>query len=232
MSDGSGNDRADRIAPSRRRPLPFPRSDDTVATTVDVVDDPGADPHIEVPEPTVPVAQLTADVTGHVLSSVRPWYAPTALVAFLLVAAIALATCCAAFIAGARTVSARNREASQVLASATSRVPRVLSVDFRTIDQGLDTASANTTGSLKAEFDGAARRALALAAQTNQLVTTCVVRDASLISLDVHRSAVLLMFVDETTSMKTVKPFKSAISARVTMTLTHGSWLISDLQNL
>jgi Mce-associated membrane protein len=114
-------------------------------------------------------------------------------------------------------------------AAAKTRVERILSYRFGTVQQDLTEAKAATTGEFAQQFATAADKVIAPAAQETQITTSAVVVSTAVIS-SAPDSVVTLVFANQTTTTKD-KPqaSTSALRLRVTLDQVNGQWLISHL---
>jgi len=87
-------------------------------------------------------------------------------------------------------------ERSPAVVAALDAVPKALSYDYRTLDEGLDRAVAAMSPEFAEEFRATFDRAVRDMAVSTKAVTTAVARGAGLVSSDDSAAAVLL-YVDQ-----------------------------------
>ncbi len=115
------------------------------------------------------------------------------------------------------------------LNSARTRVPAMLSYNYKDISTYVTQAPTNTTGDFKQAFTKLLNRFIAPGAKKQRISTKATVKSAGVI--DAHaNSAVVLVMIDQTTTSKGGTPNRiDGSRVRVELTKTGGQWLISDI---
>lgn len=113
--------------------------------------------------------------------------------------------------------------------SAESRIPRVLSYDFNTMDSEFDSATDNLTGTFRADFAQLSSKVIVPAAHRDSIVTHAKVVGTSVVTADPDKVTLLLFLDQETTSTKYQGPRLDGSRVRVIMTKVADQWLISDI---
>jgi Mce-associated membrane protein len=113
--------------------------------------------------------------------------------------------------------------------AARTRLPQVLSYDYRTLDKDLANARAGTTGDFHDQFSELTTKVVGPAAAQQQIVTRTTVAASSVVSADPDQ-VVLLVFLDQVTQTK-ADPSSRVDGARVRAILRRqdGQWLVSEL---
>lgn len=125
-----------------------------------------------------------------------------------------------------RAVAAAEREARD---SAQTRVPKVLSYDFNTVDSEFPTATQNLTGKFRDDFGKLGTSVIIPAAHRDAIVTKATIVGTAVVSAGRDEVTLLLFLNQETTSTKYQGPRLDGSRVRVTMTRDSGTWLISDI---
>jgi Mce-associated membrane protein len=122
-----------------------------------------------------------------------------------------------------------NAARAAALASARTRVPAILSYDYRTIDADIEHAVANLTGAFRTDFRSLLLHQVKPAAVAKKIRTRATAVGTS--AIDAHVDSVLvLVFLDQrTTSGTSATPQTDGSRVEVTMTKVHGAWLVSAL---
>lgn len=113
--------------------------------------------------------------------------------------------------------------------SAQSRVPKVLSYDFNTVDSEFPGATQNLTGAFRDDFAKLGTSVIIPAAHRDSIVTKATVVGTSVVSADRDKVVLLLFLNQSTTSTKYQGPRLDGSRVRVTMANAAGTWLISDI---
>ncbi|MGW4774047.1 hypothetical protein ACWEO2_39160 [Nocardia sp. NPDC004278] len=113
--------------------------------------------------------------------------------------------------------------------SAESRIPRVLSYDFNTVDSEFASATDNLTGPFRADFAQLGSRVIVPAAHRDSIITHAKVVGTSVVAADPGKVRLLLFLDQETTSTKYQGPRLDGSRVRVIMTKVADQWLISDI---
>ncbi|MBF6149553.1 hypothetical protein [Nocardia nova] len=125
-----------------------------------------------------------------------------------------------------RAVAAAERQARD---SAQTRVPKVLSYDFNTVDSEFPTATQNLTGKFRDDFGKLGTSVIIPAAHRDAIVTKATIVGTAVVSASRDEVTLLLFLNQETTSTKYQGPRLDGSRVRVTMTRDSGTWLISDI---
>jgi Mce-associated membrane protein len=110
-------------------------------------------------------------------------------------------------------------------------VVAVLSYSPDTLDRDIANAKSHLTGNFLAYYKRFTQAIMADAAQQKQVKTTADVVEAAVSELRPN-SAVVLVFVNKTTSSNQQSPSMTPATVRVTLTKVNGSWLISEFDPL
>lgn len=117
--------------------------------------------------------------------------------------------------------------ARAVLSAATDGTVALLSYSSDTLDQDFAKARSYLAGDFLSYYNDFTLQVVAPSARQKSLKTTAHVTDAAVSELQPY-SAVVLLFVDQTTKTKdSPQPSIALSSARVHMTRTNGKWLIT-----
>ena len=131
------------------------------------------------------------------------------------------------------TVPAAARD--DALAAARTAARDLLSYDYRTLDKDIAKAKSETTGAFAKQYAGAAGRLVADARQARAIVQASP-SAPGVVSASADQ-VVVLLFVDQA-SVKQTRGQRSPATridqsrVRMTMTLVHGRWLVSQLAAL
>lgn len=125
-----------------------------------------------------------------------------------------------------RAVAAAVREARD---SAQTRVPKVLSYDFHTVDAEFSTTPQNLTGKFRDDFGKLGASVIIPAAHRDSIVTKATVVGTAVVSSGKDEVTLLMFLNQETTSTKYQGPRLDGSRVRVTMARASGTWLISDI---
>ncbi|WP_433709325.1 hypothetical protein ACQP2U_22710 [Nocardia sp. CA-084685] len=113
--------------------------------------------------------------------------------------------------------------------SAQSRIPKVLSYDFNTIDTEFPAVAQNLTGKFRDDYAKLGTSVIIPAAHRDSIVTKATIVGASVVFADSDKVTLLLFLNQETTSTKYQGPRLDGSRIRVTMADAAGTWLISDM---
>ncbi|WP_433567258.1 hypothetical protein ACQP1O_19930 [Nocardia sp. CA-151230] len=129
-------------------------------------------------------------------------------------------------VADHRATATAAREARD---SAQSRVPKVLSYDFNTVDNEFNGATQNLTGKFRDDFTKLGATVIIPAAHRDSIVTKATIVGTAMVSADRDNVVLLLFLNQETTSTKYQGRRLDGSRVRVTMAKAAGTWLISDI---
>jgi Mce-associated membrane protein len=117
--------------------------------------------------------------------------------------------------------------AHRAIQAASDGAVTVLSYSYDNLDRDFAKAKSHLTGDFLDYYDKFTKQIVAPVAQQGQLTTTAKVIRAAVSELHPD-SAVVLVFVDQTTASKQKpEPVKADSSVLVTLTKVNGSWLIA-----
>jgi Mce-associated membrane protein len=115
------------------------------------------------------------------------------------------------------------------LNSARTRVPAMLSYNYKDLSAYLTQAPTNTTGDFKQAFTKLLTRFIAPGAKKQRISTKATIKSAGVIEAHAN-SAVVLVMIDQTTTSKDATPNQlDGSRVRVELTLIGGKWLVSDM---
>ncbi len=122
----------------------------------------------------------------------------------------------------------------QLLASVNSSVAKVLSYDYRHLDQDANAAAAGLTGTFKDDYTKSMATTVKKDAPGVKAIVTGEVGSSGIASVSGDgKQAVVLILGQQTVSNTSLKsPRLDSVSLRVTATLVHGKWLIAKLDQL
>lgn len=123
----------------------------------------------------------------------------------------------------ARASEAAGVEAVQAAKDATIAL---LSYKPDTVDQDLGAATQRLTGSFQEDYEDLINRVVIPGSKEQRISTTASVPSAAVVSAT-PQSAVLLLFVNQTTTIGSEPPSDMQSSVRVTMDKVDGRWLMS-----
>lgn len=122
------------------------------------------------------------------------------------------------------------RDRAAALDAARTSAAQALSYNSDTIDADIAKTKALLTGKFAADFDQLATQFLLPASKQAKLSTSAEVTHAAVIESSPQEAKVLL-FVNQTVRAATApQPATGAAGMRVTVTLTDGKWLISNIE--
>jgi len=158
----------------------------------------------------------------------RPQLVPLGLIVLVGLAAVLVG------VLGWRAVSEARLRSSQdaALAAARADTEQVLSYSPRSVQADLAASRKLVSGDFAAKFDQLATQVILPATQSQGLSTKAKVVRAAVVDATADQ-AHFVLFVDQSTTAKDQTGAQtSSNQVGVTMTLTGGQWLISDLQPL
>jgi Mce-associated membrane protein len=166
------------------------------------------------------------------LAAVRPW-ARRCLAKWRSIVATTLVVAAVGFAGGTYLVVYRadqrvsDATAHRVVQAASDGAEAALSYSYEHLHRDLANAKSHLTGDFLTYYDKFAENVVAPTAQKGQLTATAKVIRAAV--SDLHPdSAVVLVFVDQTTASAQKKdPEKTLSAVQVTLTMVNGSWLIA-----
>jgi Mce-associated membrane protein len=119
--------------------------------------------------------------------------------------------------------------ARRAIQAASDGAVAALSYSPESMDQDFARARSHLTGDFLAYYDKFTKEFVIPMVQQKQLRQTATVARAAVSELEAN-SAVVLVFIDETTTGKDKpQPLITPSSVRITLTKVNGSWLISKL---
>lgn len=224
VAAGSPSRPAARTRVAGRRPVPGPRDDDDAGDDADAVPTRtrATRRHAEQPAPR-----------RSKTSSRSVWlrWLPAGVVAALV---IALAIVDVLMLQDFRNQSNRTERREQLIASVNAGITKLLSYDYRHLDQDKNAASAYLTGTFRDQYVASMDSTVKKNAPTEKAVVVGEVGSSALTSVSGDgKQAVLLVLGQQTvTNVKQPTPRNEIVSLRVTAQLVHGKWLVSDLARL
>jgi Mce-associated membrane protein len=122
----------------------------------------------------------------------------------------------------------------QLLASVNSSVAKVLSYDYRHIDQDATAAAANLTGKFKDDYTKSMATTVKHDAPGVKAIVTGEVGSSGIssVSADGNQAVVLVLGQQTVSNTALSTPRLDSVSLRVTMTRVGGKWLIAKLDQL
>jgi Mce-associated membrane protein len=120
----------------------------------------------------------------------------------------------------------RTAAADSVRAASESTIA-ILSYKPETVDRDLEAASNRLTGGFSQQYTQLVNDVVAPGAKQQHISAVATVPSAASVSATGTR-AVVLVFVDQTTTIGNDAPTQSTSSVRVTLEKVHGRWLISQ----
>lgn len=118
------------------------------------------------------------------------------------------------------------------MAAAIELTPRLLTYDYRSLEDDKTRAREATTGDFTTQYDQLAEKILSPNAGAQHFVTKATVRDAAQISWS-GDEVVTLLFLDQATSSKALTaPRLDNAGVRVTVREVDGRWLIAGMDRL
>ena len=153
----------------------------------------------------------------------------------LVVLCLLAATSLVALLLQRRDDQATERARTQAVSAARSAAGDILGYDYRSVEQSIARARADTTGSFRKEYDETAKKLLPESKQLKAIVQATV-GSSAVMSASSDR-VVVLLFVDQATvkqvpgqTTPTTRIDQSRV--RVTMSKVGGRWLVSELAAL
>jgi Mce-associated membrane protein len=122
----------------------------------------------------------------------------------------------------------------QLIASVNVAVAKILSYDYRHLDQDEAAASGRLTGKFRDDYVHSMDSTIKTKAPSEKAVVVGEISSAAISSVSGDgKQAVLLVLGQQTiTNTKQTTPRNEIVSLRVTAQLVHGKWLVSDLASL
>ncbi|WP_428343074.1 hypothetical protein [Mycobacterium sp.] len=117
--------------------------------------------------------------------------------------------------------------AAESVRAATESTIAILSYKPETVDRELKAASDRLTGGFSQQYTQLVNDVVAPGAKQQHISAVASVPAAASVSAT-GQHAVVLLFVDQTTSIGNDAPTQSTSSVRVTLETVHGRWLISQ----
>lgn len=117
-------------------------------------------------------------------------------------------------------------EAEQSVRAATDSVVAILSYRSDTVDRDLTTAADRLTGAFRDQYAQLVRSVVAPGAKQQRISAVATVPAAASVSASANH-AVVLVFVNQTTTIGDDAPTQTTSSVRVTLDKVHDRWLIS-----
>lgn len=148
-------------------------------------------------------------------------------VTLLIAAALTVTDLVLAHRADARSDLAAARSAAA--ASARTRVPAILSYSYKTLSHDLAAAQTNTTGTFHSDYQKLLSTIVAPSAKSKRIINKATVTGVGVVSGNQQHVVVLVFVTQTTTSAGGGTPLVSGSRVNVTMTKTHGKWLVSAL---
>jgi len=153
----------------------------------------------------------------------------------LVVLCLLAATALVALLLQRRDDQATERARTQAVSAARAAAGDILGYDYRSVEQSIARARADTTGSFRKEYDETAKKLLPESKQLKAIVQATV-GSSAVMSASSDR-VVVLLFVDQATvkqvpgqTTPTTRIDQSRV--RVTMSKVGGKWLVSELAAL
>jgi len=113
--------------------------------------------------------------------------------------------------------------------AAKTRVPAILSYSYKTLAHDLQLAQASTTGSFHSDYQKLLATVVEPSATSKKIVNKATVTGAAVVTGNASHVVVLVFVTQTTTSADGGTPLVSGSRVNVTMTKTHGQWLVSAL---
>lgn len=156
----------------------------------------------------------------------RPHWLRTVLAGLLVAAVVAGG----ALVLRQRQHDATDRAAAQALAAARSAAVTVLSYDYRHLDADFRAAQALTAQPFTGEYERTTAKAVRPVATKNQAVVQATVSAAGVVRASAEL-VVVLAFVNQTTrSSRLERPQVDQNRVELTMTRSHGRWLVAGVK--
>jgi Mce-associated membrane protein len=157
-------------------------------------------------------------------SGIRPLTA-----AFLTLVLIALLTVGGTMYMHVRSVNEVDHARSDASAVATELVPKVLSYNYKDLNQSVPRAMDALTGQFKVDFQQLVDSAVRPAAESRQIVTQTTVESISVVKA-AETDVTVLAFVNQTTTATDQKtPKVEGSRLRIGLHKSSGRWLISSM---
>lgn len=117
----------------------------------------------------------------------------------------------------------------EAVEEATRRLPLLLSYDQAALEENLDTAVAQTTGTFREEYRAVVEQTVRPTAARRKVTTSATVSGAGVVEARRDR-VVVLAFLTQATSTAGGAPSVTGSRVEVTMAQVGDTWLISDLE--
>ena len=131
----------------------------------------------------------------------------------------------------ARDASATDKARDEATVAVGTRVPAMFSYTSQTLEQDLEKAVAQTTGSFRNDYSSVLDSVVRPAASGKQVATTAKVDASSVISAKPDK-VVVLVYLTQSTTNGSQSPTVTGSRLRVTLSETKHGWLISDLKTV
>jgi Mce-associated membrane protein len=131
----------------------------------------------------------------------------------------------------AHLAAATSDARADALAAAKTRVPELLSYQHDSLDDDLDRALDQTTGSFTEDYKKVLTDVVEPTAERRGISTTASVSAAGVVSGD-RDEVVVLVFLTQRTTVKGGRSSVTGSRVEVTMTRTGDTWKVSSLQPL
>ncbi|MBO2451322.1 hypothetical protein J4573_29810 [Actinomadura barringtoniae] len=154
----------------------------------------------------------------------------TPLTAGLLVLVIALGAGVVTLALKVRDQKATEKATSQAVFAASRAAQDLSSFDYRTLDDDFKTASGQTTGKLRNDYDKLAAQVRSTATTQQAVATTTVIKVGAVSASP--KKVVVFVYANRSTAKNTdkEKALPEPLRMRMTMVKVDGKWLASDLQ--
>lgn len=150
--------------------------------------------------------------------------------AFLTLVLIALLTVGGTMYMKVRSANEVDHSRNDAAVAATELIPKILSYNYKDLDQSLSGAMDALTGQFKTDFQQLIDSAVRPAAQSRQIVTQATVQSTS-VAKAADTDVTVLAFVNQTTTATDQKtPKVEGSRLRIGLHKTNGRWLISSME--
>jgi Mce-associated membrane protein len=138
-------------------------------------------------------------------------------------------------LAAVATMRASHRNAvdssgKEAVAAASSKVPTMLSYDYRHLDEDFQRAEALLTPEFRKRYITTTAKAVKPLAAKYKAITSAAVTSAGLVSAEEDEATVLVFVAQTSTNSRAANPRLDRSRVNVTMVRGDGGWLIDDLQ--
>lgn len=124
------------------------------------------------------------------------------------------------------SVRESQRSATETVRAATDSTVAMLSYRYDTVERDLGAARDRLTGQMKDSYTGLIHDVVIPGSKQRQISATATVPAAASVSASVNH-AVVLVFVDQTTTIGSDPPTNTASRVRVTLDKVGGRWLVA-----